>query len=123
VPAEEHSPTEEKEQRMFTEVHERSRIVSSGGAQTPFTFFQRSWPLNPSATVTFTLEETQEITLKVYDSFGKLIHTLYDQAMMKAGYHELQLYGEAFPVGGCYARLVTRTGVQQRTLILNALTT
>ncbi len=107
---------------MFTEIHERSRIVGVAGAKIPFTFYQRSWPLNPSATLTFTLDDTQEITLKVYDSFGRLIHTLYEQAVMKAGYHELQLYGDAFPVGGCYARLATRNGVQQRTLILNALT-
>jgi hypothetical protein len=105
---------------MFTETHERSRVAGANSTQIPFTFYQRSWPLNPSATVTFTLDDTQEVTLKIYDSFGRLIHTLYEHAIMKAGYHELQLYGDIFPAGGCYARLITRNGVQQRTLILNA---
>ncbi|HOJ05592.1 MAG TPA: hypothetical protein PK916_16455 [Bacteroidota bacterium] len=84
----------------------------------PFTFAQRSYPLNPSATLTFTLEEQQEISLTIYDSYGRVIHTLYDQAIMKPGYHELQLFGDAFPAGGCYARLQTKHGIQQRTLVL-----
>ncbi len=86
----------------------------------PFSFSRRSYPLNPCATVTFTLEETQEITLKIYDSYGRVIHTLYEEVPMKPGYHELQLYGDVFPTGACYARLHTKYGVQQRTLILNS---
>jgi len=86
----------------------------------PFSFLQRSYPLNPSATVTFILDEQQEVSLKIYDSYGRVLHTLYENAQMKPGYHELQLYGEAFPAGGCYARLHTRHGVQQRALVLDA---
>lgn len=84
----------------------------------PFTFSQESYPFNPSATLTFTLEEQQEVTLVIYDSFGRVIHTLYEKAMIGAGYRELKLYGDAFPANGCYARLETRYGVQQQTLIL-----
>jgi hypothetical protein len=40
--------------------------------------------------------------------------------MMKPGYHELKLYGETFPAGGCYARLHTKHGVQQRSLVMNS---
>lgn len=85
----------------------------------PFTFSQYAYPLNPSATVTFTLEEPQEVTLKIYNTYGQVVHTLFERAMMKAGYHELKLYGETFPSGGCYARLHTKNGVQQRTLVLS----
>jgi hypothetical protein len=85
----------------------------------PFSFSQYSYPLNPSATVTFYLEEQQEITLKIYNYYGQVIHTLYDRKLMKPGYHELKLYGETFPSGGCYARLQTQNGVQQRTLVMN----
>ena len=85
----------------------------------PFSFSQYSYPLNPSATLTFYLEEAQEVTLKIYNYYGQVIHTLYDRRMMKAGYHELKLYVETFPSGGCYARLQTRNGVQQRTLVMN----
>jgi hypothetical protein len=85
----------------------------------PFSFSQYSYPLNPSATLSFTLEEPQEVTLKIYNTYGQIVHTLYDRAMMKPGYHELRLYGETFPTGGCYARLQTRRGVHQRTLVLN----
>ncbi len=86
----------------------------------PFTFSQYAYPLNPSATLTFTLEEQQEISLRIYNTFGQVVHTLYDRVQMKPGYHELRLYGETFPSGGCYARLHTRNGVQQRTLVLSS---
>ena len=84
----------------------------------PFSFSQYAYPLNPSATLTFTLDEAQEISLKIYNTYGQVIHTIYEQKMMKAGYHELKLYGETFPAGGCYARLHTRHGVQQRSLVM-----
>lgn len=88
--------------------------------QLPFSFSQCSYPLNPSATVSFTLEDAQEVSLRIYNTYGQVVHTLYDRATMKPGYHELRLYGETFPSGGCYARLHTRHGVQQRTLVLSA---
>ena len=85
----------------------------------PFTFSQYAYPLNPSATLTFFLDEPQEVSLKIYNTYGQVVHTLYERVMMKAGYHELKLYGETFPSGGCYARLHTKYGVQQRTLVLS----
>ncbi len=105
---------------MFNqEVVNKSRNGSTG-REVPFTFSQQNYPLNPSATLTFTIEEAQEITIVVYDSNGCVIHTLYNREVIRAGFHELKLYGDTFPAGGCYARLETRHGVQQRTLILNA---
>lgn len=85
----------------------------------PFTFSQYAYPLNPSATLSFSLEEQQEVSLKIYNTFGQVVHTLFDRVQMKPGYHELRLYGETFPSGGCYARLHTKTGIQQRTLVLS----
>jgi hypothetical protein len=85
----------------------------------PFAFSQYAFPLNPSATLTFTLEEAQEVTLKIYNTYGQVIHTIYERKMMKPGYHELKLYGETFPSGGCYARLETKHGVQQRSLVMH----
>ncbi|MDX9758875.1 MAG: hypothetical protein RBU27_06910 [Bacteroidota bacterium] len=84
----------------------------------PFSFFQQTYPLNPSATLSFTLERAQEITLRIYNTYGQVVHTLYEHAMMKPGHHELRLYGETFPSGGCYARLQTEHGVVQRPLIM-----
>ena len=103
---------------MFNNQVLRRPRNGSASLEIPFTFSQQSYPLNPSATVTFTLEEQQEVSLIIYDSYGRIIHTLYDNALINAGYHELQLYGDAFPAGGCYARLQTRHGIQQLTLIL-----
>jgi hypothetical protein len=92
---------------------------SEASMEIPFSFSQYSYPLNPSATVRFTLSEPQEVSLKIYNNYGQVIHTLYDRKLMKSGYHELKLYGETFPSGGCYARLQTQNGVLQRTLVMN----
>jgi hypothetical protein len=85
----------------------------------PFSFSQYAYPLNPNATLTFSLDEAQEVSLRIYNSYGQVIHTIYENKLMKPGYHELKLYGETFPSGGCYARLQTSHGVQQRTLVLS----
>jgi hypothetical protein len=92
---------------------------SNDGMEIQFTFSQHAYPLNPSASLTFSLEESQEVSLKIYNTFGQVVHTLFDRKLMKSGYHELRLYGETFPPGGCYARLHTKHGVQQRTLVLS----
>ncbi len=82
----------------------------------PFTFSRRNHPLDQSATLTFTLDVQREITLVVCDSYGRVIHTLYDGALVGTGYHELRLYGDAFQASGCFARLESAFGIQQRTI-------
>ncbi len=84
---------------------------------TAFSFLRRAYPLNMSACVAFTLSETQEVTLRVYDSCGRVVHTLCEGLPMEAGSHEMHLYGDLVPTAGCYVRLITPTGVRQRTLV------
>lgn len=84
---------------------------------TVFSFLQRAYPRNTSACVAFTLAETQEVTLRVYDSCGRVVHTLCDNEPMEAGNHEMHLYGDLVPTTGCYVRLITPTGIRQRTLV------
>ena len=86
----------------------------------PFAFYQQPYPLDSSATVSFTLDEEQEVSLKIYNNQGQVIQVLYDHTVVTAGFHELKLYGAAFPEGASYARLHTRNGVQQRPLVMNA---
>jgi hypothetical protein len=47
---------------MDTPFRERS---SETVMDIPFSFSQYAYPLNPSATLTFTLEEAQEVSLKI----------------------------------------------------------
>ena len=82
-----------------------------------FTFSQYPFPLNPNATLTFTLDAAQEISLRIYNNSGQVLHTLYDQKDLKAGHHQLQLYGRNFPDDGVYARLQTDRGVLQKQLV------
>lgn len=86
----------------------------------PLTFKQQTYPLNPSAILDFSLEDEQEITLKIYNTFGQIVHVIFDGNVLKSGHHQLRLYGEAFPPGGCYARLQTRDGVFHQSLALTA---
>ena len=85
----------------------------------PFSFDRNSLPAETSATISFTLDEKQEISLHIYNNHGQLIHTLFNGIVLRSGYHELQLYGEAFPDGASYARLQSRHGIQQQPLVVN----
>ena len=82
--------------------------------QIPFSFSQYTYPLDQGITLSFTLDEEQEISLKIFNNMGQVISTLYDNTTLRAGHHELQLYGEAFPEDASYARLETRTGEPDR---------
>ncbi|MBR9978165.1 MAG: hypothetical protein KFH87_08760 [Bacteroidetes bacterium] len=84
----------------------------------PLTFSQQTYPLNPGAILAFTLEDEQEITLKIYNNYGQIVHVIFDGNVLKSGHHQLRLYGEAFPPGVCYARLQTKQGVFQQSLAL-----
>ncbi len=83
----------------------------------PFTFTQRVYPLQPTATIAFTLEDTQLITLRIYDNYGRILRTLYEGALMQAGHHILHVYDRELPSEGCYARLHTPYGVFHRELL------
>ena len=85
----------------------------------PFSFSQYTSPLNPSASLSFTLQEDQEVSLRIYNNKGQVIHTLYENRAIKAGRHELQLFGGLIPQDGCYARLQTLAGVEHRTLVIH----
>lgn len=99
-----------------------TRVIGDRAVQVPFSFSRYSFPLDKNISLSFTLEEEQEISLKIYNNMGQVISTLYDNATVRAGYHELQLFGDAFPDEASYARLETRYGVQQSPLVMNART-
>lgn len=86
-----------------------------------FRFEQRLNPLQPSATIAFTLDSTQLVTLKIYDRFGRVVRTLHESATLPAGQHLLYIFDPGLHVEGCYARLYTSSGVchQELTRTLN----
>jgi hypothetical protein len=110
---------QQQEAEMFDQHIFRKPSNGSAWREIPFTFSRQNYPRNPSATLAFTLDVQQELTLVIYDSYGHVIHTLYERALVCAGYHELKLYGEVFQANGCIARLETNFGVQQCAVVLN----
>ena len=44
-------------------------------------------PFNPATTIRFGLPEGQRVTLRVYNTLGRVVATLYDDASLSAGYH------------------------------------
>ena len=76
------------------------RVIASGHAVTALVSPN---PLNPTATLTFTTPETGYARVRVYDTVGRLTRTLLDEALVPAGYHDLQIDG----LDGSGGRLAT----------------
>jgi len=56
-------------------------------------------PFNGSTTITFTLSETENTTLKVYDTFGKEVATLFDGMAESGKQYRLDFKGESLSKG------------------------
>ncbi|TMQ64657.1 MAG: PKD domain-containing protein [Candidatus Eisenbacteria bacterium] len=76
------------------------RVIASGHAVAALVSPN---PLNPTATLTFTTLEAGYARVRVYDAVGRLTRTLLDEALVPAGYHDLQIDG----LDGSGARLAT----------------
>ena len=75
-------------------------------------------PFNPSTTLSFSLQETVHVTLKVYNTFGQEVATVVNKAM-DAGYHSVEFRGSELPSGMYIAVLEAAGNVQQQKLVLN----
>jgi len=79
-------------------------------------------PFNPSTTISFSLNRPEHVSLKIYNIFGQLVHTLTDQ-QMEAGSHQVTWNGvnsQNLPVtsGVYFYRIQTANQVQTRKMIL-----
>lgn len=70
-------------------------------------------PFNPVTTVSFTLPESESVTLKIYNSIGQLVERMVVDQEMEAGTHELEFDGSHLSSGMYLLRL--ETGDQQLT--------
>jgi|GEM_PF-1100800 len=76
-------------------------------------------PFNPSTTLSFSLEETQNVTLRVYNTLGMEVATLLDNRSMEAGFHNIEFNGNDL-VSGIYIAVLEAAGVvQQQKLVLS----
>ena len=74
-------------------------------------------PFRTSTTITYRVEESQPITLTVWDLSGKQITTLTD-AVHEPGYYEQTLDANDLPSGPYFARIKTPRGIQSHRMIL-----
>lgn len=74
-------------------------------------------PFRTSTTITYRVEESQLVTLTVWDLSGKQITTLTD-AVHEPGYYEQTLDASDLPSGPYFVRLKTPQGIQSHRMIL-----
>jgi hypothetical protein len=75
-------------------------------------------PFNPTTQVRFTLTESQEVSLRVYDMAGRLVATLIDGVNLTSGQHEATFEAQSLASGIYFYRLITQTEIITRKMTL-----
>ncbi|MFZ1731492.1 MAG: T9SS type A sorting domain-containing protein [Bacteroidota bacterium] len=76
-------------------------------------------PFNPATTISFTVKESANVNLKVYNTFGQVVATLLSNSSMDAGLHTMSFNGNDLPSGVYMAVLEASGELQQQKLVLN----
>ena len=74
-------------------------------------------PFNPSTTISFTLPESGNIKLIVYNTIGQQITELVN-GFQEAGIHTINFNGENLPSGVYFYRLETKNNIENRKMLL-----
>jgi len=65
-------------------------------------------PFNPTTAITFTIPNDGRATLKVYNTIGQEVATLFDGVAKAGEYHEVAFNGSRFASGVYFARVEFR---------------
>lgn len=76
-------------------------------------------PFNPATNISFTLLQNDVVTLKVFNTAGKMVAQLHDNAKLNAGLHTVSFNGEGLPSGMYFYRLTTSLGTKSNRMILS----
>ena len=74
-------------------------------------------PFNPVTTLNFSLPESQEVILQVYNLQGRVIETLVN-SNMEAGYHTLQWNADRFGSGMYFVKMHAGNYISTQKLML-----
>ncbi len=74
-------------------------------------------PFNPSTTISFTIKDRSDVTLKIYDLLGREVATLIDDKLA-AGKHSIEFHSKGLASGVYVYRLHTSSFVSARRMIL-----
>ncbi|MBR9978164.1 MAG: T9SS type A sorting domain-containing protein [Bacteroidetes bacterium] len=76
-------------------------------------------PFNPATTISFSVAETANVTLRVYNALGQVVATLLEGSAMDAGLHTMSFNAETLPSGLYMAVIEAGGALQQQKLVLN----
>jgi len=75
-------------------------------------------PFNPSTQIRFTVQQSQQISLKVYDLAGRLVANLIDGDTINAGSHEVTFNANSLASGIYFYRIITESEIITRKMTL-----
>jgi hypothetical protein len=75
-------------------------------------------PFNPTTTIKYALPKDVKVTIKIYDILGKLVTTLVNGELKKAGYYETTFNGNNFASGVYFYRIEAGEFVQSKKMVL-----
>jgi len=75
-------------------------------------------PFNPTTQIRFTIPESQQVSLKVYDMAGRLVANLVDNTGYPAGSHEVTFNANSLASGIYFYRFITESEIVTRKMTL-----
>ena len=74
-------------------------------------------PFNPETTIAFTVQQSADVQITIYDALGRRVATLVD-GVMPQGRHEVRFQAGDLPSGAYFYRLITPTQTLVRQMLL-----
>lgn len=75
-------------------------------------------PFNPTTLINFSLPKESNVSLKIYDMLGKLVHTIFNGEVKSAGAYEVSFDARKLPSGVYFYALTSGDFIQTRKMIL-----
>ena len=89
--------------------------INKDALQYPLTVFPN--PASGNATISFSLPQQEKVSIKIFDSNGRLISTIADRNFA-AGEHQLKWESAKFNSGTYVVRLQSQTTIQTKKLVV-----
>jgi|GEM_PF-2874242 hypothetical protein len=110
------SPVQDKIYYRRGEIIRPSSVVTNEDAPNEMELLQNyPNPFNPKTAISFQQSAVSDVTLKVYDIFGKEVATLIHSRKMDEGMHSVEWDAENFPSGMYFYRLTAMNRKNQTT--------
>ncbi|MBN1892892.1 T9SS type A sorting domain-containing protein, partial [bacterium] len=75
-------------------------------------------PFNPATTISFFLDQSGPVTLRIYNALGQSVAVLADHQTFGVGSHSMRWNAASLPSGVYACRLETRNGTAHQKMLL-----